>query len=173
MCLPVLLCSFSPLDLLVHFQLVVVQLQVPVRYDVVVPQTSSSRLLHLLFLQRESICMHAAVSYLLFISRRSLVWSSEVVLLHGHVTQDIVVNVGVFAWTEVPGLLFGVVWAFFKSLEFVFKVNYVEGLFVTQSTILLPVNLLNIPYWKQELQPCGLFRTSVLWTRCPCRCRTE
>jgi len=46
----------------------------------------------------------------------------EMVLCLVNIADDIVVDNGIFAWSEVPRLLFRVVWSVLESLQLVFKV---------------------------------------------------
>ena len=66
----------------------------------------------------------------------TILWSSKVMLGHVDVTDDVVVDLSVLAWTEVPRLLFGVIGSILESLHLVLEIQNVVGLFVSQSTIL-------------------------------------
>ena len=55
---------------------------------------------------------------------------------HVDVTDDVVVGLSVFARTEVPRLLFGVIGPILESLHLVLEIQNVVGLFVSQSAIL-------------------------------------
>ena len=66
----------------------------------------------------------------------TILWSSKVMLGHVDVTDDVVVDLSVLAWTEVPRLLFRVIGSILESLHLVLEIQNVVGLFVSQSTIL-------------------------------------
>jgi hypothetical protein len=58
-----------------------------------------------------------------------------VVVLHIDVRNYVVVDQGVFAWSEVPRFIFGEVFSVFEALQFVVKVEHIVGLFITKSTV--------------------------------------
>jgi hypothetical protein len=55
---------------------------------------------------------------------------------HWDVTQNIVISMSIFARSEVPRLLLGVICPSFETFQFVVKVNDVKGLFVSECTVL-------------------------------------
>ena len=57
-------------------------------------------------------------------------------LLHINVTDDVVVDLSVLSRAEVPGFLLGEVWSLLQPLHLVLEINNVEGLFISQSSIL-------------------------------------
>ena len=62
------------------------------------------------------------------------------VFTHIDITNDIVVDDGVFARTEVPRLLLRVVCTAFEALQLVIKVEDVVGLLVAKLTVLKDEN---------------------------------
>ena len=56
-------------------------------------------------------------------------------MLHVDVRNDVVIDQSVFAWPEVPGLVFGKVLSMFEALKFVVKVQNVVGLFISKRAI--------------------------------------
>lgn len=116
--LPVLIGGLRSLDLLISFQLVLMELKVPACDDVIVSQTSSCHLLDLLLF--------------LFWGRGSLFWCGIMMLLKRNIAEDVIVGIRLSAASEIPGLLFGVIRTVFQALKFVFKVDNVESLLVPQ-----------------------------------------
>ncbi len=57
-------------------------------------------------------------------------------LLHLFITEDIVINKGVLARSEIPWFLCWVVWLVLQSLELIVKVNDIECLLIPEYSIL-------------------------------------
>lgn len=120
--LPVGFGSLVLLDGCVSSHLFIVVLKIPVGYDIVVTDADLHHILTSLFLW----C----------IWRRAFVRSSEVMIGHGLVTENIPIHFGVLSRSEVPGLLLGVVRPVFQTLQLVLEVEDVIGLFVSERAIL-------------------------------------
>lgn len=56
-------------------------------------------------------------------------------LLHVDVGNDVVVLMGVFAWPEIPGFFFWIIFPVFKSLKLVVKVDHVVSLLVPERCV--------------------------------------
>ena len=67
----------------------------------------------------------------------SLLWGSEVMVLHVDVADDVVVSESVLSGSEVPWLLLGVVWSILKTSQLVLKVQNVISLLVTERAVLV------------------------------------
>jgi len=119
---PELLRSLRLLDVCVELRLLVVMLQVAIRYHVVVPL--------------DGMLNRLAPFTLLLCRFWPLVRRLEVVLSQIDVAYNVVVNDCVFARAEVPGLLFRVVWSVLKAFQLVLEVQDVVGLLDSQSFVL-------------------------------------
>ena len=53
------------------------------------------------------------------------------------VSDDVVIDHGVSFWSEVPRFFLWVVWSLFKSSQFVFEVDNVVSLFISESVVLV------------------------------------
>jgi len=120
--LPVGFGSLVLLDGCVGYHLFIVVLKISVGYDIVVTDADLHYILTSLFLW----C----------IWRRAFVRSSEVMICHSLVTENIPIHFGVLSRSEVPGLLLGVVRPVFQTLQIVLKVENIVGLFVPERAIL-------------------------------------
>ena len=70
------------------------------------------------------------------ISRRSLVWSLEMMLSQVYVTNYVEIHQSVFAWSEIPRLLFWIICPAFKTHHLVLKIHNVVCLFISKCSIL-------------------------------------
>ena len=70
------------------------------------------------------------------IGRRAFLWSLEVMLCHIDIADDVVVNLSVLSGAEVPGLFLGEVWPLLQTLHLVLEIYNIEGLFISQCSIL-------------------------------------
>ena len=75
--------------------------------------------------------------YLEFLTLRSFFGSVKVMIFERIVADDVVVDLGVAIWPEIPWLLFGIVRSVFQPSELVLEVQYVKGLFVAQGSVLV------------------------------------
>ena len=66
------------------------------------------------------------------------------VVLHVVVTDDVIVDNRVLAGSKVPGLLLGIVWAVFQSLQLVVEVKDIVSLLITQGFVLVLSKSLNL-----------------------------
>ena len=76
------------------------------------------------------------VTYDRWVFWRSILWCCEMMLSQINVADDVIVTLGVFARTEVPRLLLWIIISLFKSLHFVLKVYNVEGLLISEGSVL-------------------------------------
>jgi hypothetical protein len=119
---PVGFGCFVLLNLGVGCHLLVIVLEVSVGHYVVVTDANLHNIL---------------TSFLLWrIWRRTLVRSSEVMLGHRLITENVPVHFSVLARSEVPGLLLGIIGSFLESLHLVLEVEHIVGLLVSERTIL-------------------------------------
>ena len=77
------------------------------------------------------------------IRRRALLRRLEVMVLHVDIRDDVVVNQGVLARSEIPRLFLWVVVAAFQPFQFVVEVNHVVGLLITKGSVLVPRQHIN------------------------------
>jgi hypothetical protein len=130
---PILLGCLSSLDFLIDFQFVFMELQVPAGYNIIVSQACRGCLLNVLFLNFSN----TRNRYLFFFGKGSFLWGVVEMFSQWDVAQDVVLRFGVSARSEIPWLFSWEIGLMFKTFQLAVKVHDIEGLLVSQSSVLI------------------------------------
>lgn len=130
--LPVTLGGLGSENLVVSEDLLIVVLQVLIADDVVVLET-----LVLVVDHFDLDLSQNRVTYLLWFGLWPLFRRIKVVILQVHVADNVIVRAGVPLRSEVPWLLFRIVWPILQTGQLVLEVQHIVSLFIPQRAIFI------------------------------------